>query len=68
MRELLVELYIKHGDRPFVFNYTEASELDCYQDGYVKNIRPTKRIPDSDGKLKMASYLTPKALKLIKNG
>ncbi len=68
MRELLMELYITHGDRPFIFDHFAASKNSDYQWGYIKNIRPIKNIPNKSGGVALASYLTPKALEYIKNG
>ena len=63
LRDFLIELYLKHGEREFVFFYNELPATVSIDDGYIKNVRPIKRINGQ-----RLSYLTPAAIKLINEG
>lgn len=63
LRDFLIELYLKHGEREFVFFYNELPATISSTNNYIQNVRPTKKINRY-----VLSYLTPAAIKLIKEG
>ena len=61
-KDFLMELYLKYGERDFVYIYTGEK-----MEEYLDNRHPVRLITDKHGKLRAASYITPKAIKLIKD-
>ena len=68
LRDFLIEMYLKHGEREFVYDWSRNRQMwgsDMNQ--YINNSIPLKNIGTTDDVL-YASYLTPAAIKLIKEG
>lgn len=68
LRDFLIEMYLKHGEREFVYDWHYNRQMwGADMMPYIDNRLPLKNIGTGDYVL-YASYLTPAAIKLIKEG